>query len=721
MSEAATAFDGNPDFLAELCRYADALLERALWTRQGESASDTPESLASRRRIAREQHARELDELLSQAWQQLQARMDASVAQGCFIPWAHLVRLFQLTPGEQKLVLVALLPELNADYRMMLAQLAEGEAAADDGISLSAAARLLSDERNALQPALLADSPLRRWHIVELEPSGDALRLTGGVRLDPLLAAYLCGRAAPQLRVDEVLAELPAPQPLAALPIDAQALALAERFLARCGAAAPAAHAFLLQLQGPDERLLERVCAAIFAALQMSCVRLDAVRWFGRGAGTGSGAMRDRLRLLCRDALLCNRVLVLSGWQRAGAHTDDEYRAWTEAVLDTLLESQRYVVAINGPERALARQAHRYENHPVAPLLIRVPLPDAALRRAIWSAGAQDRALPLSDAELDKLADHYRFTHAQIEAVWKELDSRRLLDGGDGDAAALLEICRDASVVEQFSVAEEVKTRYRLDDIVLPPATRGWLQEMLHYAQHRHRVIEQWGFGRSHGNSRNLCVLFHGPSGTGKTMAASIVANELNLGLYRVDLANVLSKYIGETEKHLAQLFDQAEAMDVVLYFDEAESLFGKRTETQDAHDRYANLQTGYLLQRIETYPGVVILSTNLLGNMDKAFMRRFKFVIEYPFPDAAQRQALWRKAFPAEAPLGEDVDFALLAQKATLSGGNINTIALRAAMYAAAEDRSVSMDHLLRAVEREYDKLGKVFASEDFAWEEDD
>jgi SpoVK/Ycf46/Vps4 family AAA+-type ATPase len=188
-----------------------------------------------------------------------------------------------------------------------------------------------------------------------------------------------------------------------------------------------------------------------------------------------------------------------------------------------------------------------------------------------------------------------------------------------------------------------------------------------------------------------------------------------------VDLANLLSKYIGETEKHLAQLFDQAESMNVVLYFDEAESLFSKRTETHDAHDRYANLQTGYLLQRIETYPGIVILSTNLLRNMDTAFTRRFKFMIEYPFPGTEQRHQLWRKAFPPGAPLADDVDFELLADKATLSGGNINNIALRAAFYAAAEKNAVGMGHILRAVEREYDKLGKVFSAGDFAWTEDD
>lgn len=722
MNSTARAFSDNAAFLAELCRFADALIERALWMRQAVSAADDQGPLASRRRVAREQHARELDDMLSMTWVQLEAGMEASVAQDRFVPWIHLARLFQLTPLEQKLVLIALLPDIDAGYRAVLAELADGDSPTEHTLPLSAAANLLEGDRTSLPSVLLEDSPLLRWRVLELEPSCDVLRLAGRFRLDPVMATYLCGRAAPQLRLDDVLMELPPPGRLGDLLIDADARLLAERFVSRCGTAASEGTSFLLQLQGPDERMLERVCAAIFASLRMTCVRLDGGQWLGRDAGGGRAPMLGRLRLLCRDALLCNRVLVLGDWRRLSADTaDDEARTQVEAVLDTLLESQRYVVALNGPERVLTGQAHRYETHPVTPLLIRVPLPDAGLRRRIWMAGAERHALALSDARLDQLANSYPFTHAQIDAAWKELDSRRLLDGGSVDENLLLDICRDASVSEQFSVAEEVKTRYRLDDIVLPPATRGWLEEVLQYARHRHQVIEQWGFDRNHGNSRNLCVLFHGPSGTGKTMAASIIANELNLGLYRVDLANVLSKYIGETEKHLAQLFDQAEVMNVVLYFDEAESLFAKRTETRDAHDRYANLQTGYLLQRIETYPGIVILSTNLLGNMDKAFMRRFRFVIEYPFPSASQRRQLWRKAFPDGAPLADDVDFELLAEKASLSGGNINNIALRSAMYAATDCQAVNMGHLLRAIEREYDKLGKVFAEGDFAWGEDD
>ncbi|KAF1688195.1 ATPase [Pseudoxanthomonas broegbernensis] len=716
MNYAIPPFADNAAFLEALCHYADLLIDRALSRRQAVSMSKTPGSTAARQVSLREQHARELDVVLQTNWRQLDDRMQATLAHDCFIPWIHLAQLFQLTPLEQQVVLIALLPDIDPEYRGILAELSDGEAVAEPDLPLSVVAHLLGVPF-ALQASFLADGALRHWRLLEIGPQCDVLRLRGAFHIDATLAAYLSGRAVPQLRLYEALPELPAADMLETLQVDDSSRQLAERFVQRCGAGAPQDAAFLLQLQGPDARMLERLCAAIFTPLRMGCARLDCGLLTGRAAGEGRAAMLDRLRQLCRDALLCNRVLVLVDCHRmSGNAVDDETQALFSATLDTLMESQRYVVAINGPARVLSEHAHRFTRHRMTPLTIQVPMPDAALRRSLWQVGAKQQAIDVSEALLGKLVNSYLFTQSQIDSVLKEAASRRVLDGGDSAPETLLiDACRDASVTEQFSVAEEVKTRYRLDDIVLPEPTRGWLEEVLQYATHRHRVIEDWGFDRHNPNSRNLCVLFYGPSGTGKTMAASIVANELNLGLYRVDLAGVMSKYIGETEKHLAQLFDQAESMNVVLYFDEAESLFSKRTETHDAHDRYANIQTGYLLQRIETYPGIVILSTNMLKNLDQAFTRRFKFMIEYPFPGAAQRRQLWHKAFPPDAPLAADLDFELLAAKAALSGGNINNIALRAAFYAAAGQRAVGMEDVMRALEREYDKLGKVFAPADF------
>lgn len=720
MSVSPGPADANAAFLDALCRYADVLIDRAVARRESAAAASATGHLAERQRALREQYGLALQVEVTAAWQALQAGMQELLGSDRFVPWVHLAQMLQLDALEQQVLLVALLPELDATYRGVLAELAAGETVAEPWLPLSALTVLLDDPA-ALPSALLADGALRRWSVLELEPRADVLRPRGGFRLDETLAAYLCARAVPQLRLYEAVRELDPVATLDELSLEPAVREQAERFVERCGVDAPEEASFVLQLQGPDAPALEQLCAAIFSPLRMACAELDAAQ-LAAHANEGRAAVLERVRLLCRNAMLCNRVLVLTQCQRlTGDAADEEARGLFAAVFDALLESQRYVAAINAPARLLSERAHRYAAHPAVPVLIQLSMPDAAGRRRAWQQSAARHGLALPDELLDRLAGTYLFTETQIESALKELESRRLLDGDAPLDRLLLEVCRDASVSEQFSVAEEVKTRYRLEDIVLPAPTRAWLEELLQYARNRHQVIEQWGFDRHQANSRNLCVLFYGPSGTGKTMAASVIANELNLGLYRVDLSSVLSKYIGETEKHLARLFDQAESGNVVLCFDEAESLFAKRTEMHDAHDRYANLQTGYLLQRIETYPGIVVLSTNLLGNIDKAFTRRFKFIIEYPFPGAAQRRELWRKAFPADAPLAGDIDLDLLADRAPLSGGNIGNIVLRAAFYAAGAGRAIGMADLLKAVEREYDKLGKVFAPGEFAWGEDD
>lgn len=711
-------FADNAAFISALCAYADRLMERAIIS-QPDTVPAMQGALAARLHAVREQQLQRQDAALAAAWQQLEQDMLETLDEGVFIPWINLARLCQLSSLEQQLLLIAMLPDFDPGYRALLLDASGGEAVAESWLPLSVMARMLEHARGNVQAALLSDGALLHWHLLEIDPQGDVLRLLGGFRVDPAIAAYACGRAVPQLQLYEPLPDITPSGELEALPVDAAALTAAQAFISHCDPNAPTDASYVLQLQGPDAPMLERFCAALFAGMKMRCVRLDSRQCVGRDRA----GMLQRLRLLCRNAMLCNRVLVISDAQRlgAGALEDDATPGPLENVLDTLLESQRYVVTLNGPWRAVAEYTHRYSRHAAMPLLISLATPDVSLRRRIWQDGLEQHAFTPDDSLLDKLVNGYLFTASQVDAVLKEVDSRRLLDSTSSSEDLLLDAAREASVSEQFSVAQEVKTPYRMSDIVLPDRTRDWLQEVLHYAQHRHRVVEEWGFERHNPNSRNLCVLFHGPSGTGKTMAASIVANELNLGLYRVDLANVLSKYIGETEKHLAQLFDQAETMNVVLYFDEAESLFSKRTEMRDAHDRYANVQTGYLLQRIETYPGIVILSTNLMKNMDTAFTRRFKFIIEYPFPGLEQRRELWRKAFPSDTPLAGDLDIDLLAAKAMLSGGHINNIALRAAFYAVAEGEAVGMPHVMKAVEREYDKLGKAFLRSEFAWSADD
>ena len=250
---------------------------------------------------------------------------------------------------------------------------------------------------------------------------------------------------------------------------------------------------------------------------------------------------------------------------------------------------------------------------------------------------------------------------------------------------------------------------------MLPVDSTQQLHEICEQVRHRARVFEAWEFDRKLSLGKGLNALFCGPSGTGKTMAAGIVARELGLDLYKIELSGVVSKYIGETEKNLARVFDEAEATSAILFFDEADALFGKRSEVKDAHDRYANVETSYLLQRMEEYEGISILATNLRRNMDDAFVRRIAFVVQFPEPEEPERLRIWQGVFPEALPRRDDIDLAFMARQFKLSGGHIKNIALSAAFLSATDGTAMSMRHIVRATRRELQKMGKSVASVEF------
>jgi hypothetical protein len=259
-------------------------------------------------------------------------------------------------------------------------------------------------------------------------------------------------------------------------------------------------------------------------------------------------------------------------------------------------------------------------------------------------------------------------------------------------------------------LAVKITPRCGWDDIVLADEKIVLLREICGQAAFRHRVMDEWGFKKKLSYGRGLSVLFSGPPGTGKTMAAQVIARELQLDLYRIDLSCVVSKYIGETEKNLSRIFHEAEMFDAILFFDEADALFGKRTEVSDAHDRYANIETAYLLQKMEEYEGMVILATNLKGNMDEAFTRRLRFIVEFPFPGEASRRCIWSSHFPEAAPVDGSIDHEWLARQFPVTGGSIRNIILNAAFLAARNGGAIKMEHIISGAKREYEKTGKLW-----------
>ena len=274
--------------------------------------------------------------------------------------------------------------------------------------------------------------------------------------------------------------------------------------------------------------------------------------------------------------------------------------------------------------------------------------------------------------------------------------------------------CRLHSNRKLAELAQKITPHYTWDDLVLPDDQMAQLGEIYHQVQYRALVYDAWGFDRKLAMGKGVSILFAGPPGTGKTMAADVLAGALGLDLYKIDLSTVVSKYIGETEKNLARIFGEARTSNAILFFDEADALFGKRTQVRDAHDRYANVEISYLLQKMEEYDGVVVLATNLRKNLDEAFVRRLHVTVEFPMPDVADRRRIWAQIWPDATPRDPDLDLEFLARQIEVAGGSIRNIALAGAFLAAADGRVVTMAHLLRATHREYQKMGKLLTATD-------
>jgi SpoVK/Ycf46/Vps4 family AAA+-type ATPase len=345
------------------------------------------------------------------------------------------------------------------------------------------------------------------------------------------------------------------------------------------------------------------------------------------------------------------------------------------------------------------------------------PLPSYSVRKQLWESCLKNYNLE-DEVDLNALASKFRFSGGQITDAAHTAFSFAGEQNPDSPVLSMEDLyngCKIQSNQKLSSLALKTKPHYTWKDLVLPKDTLEHLKEVSGFVKYKGKVHFDWGFENKLSLGKGLNVLFSGPPGTGKTMAAEVLANEAKLDLYKIDLSIVVSKYIGETEKNLKTIFEEAQTSNCILFFDEADALFGKRSEVKDAHDRYANIETGYLLQKMEEYEGIVILATNLSKNIDSAFLRRMRYVIEFPFPDKEQRTQIWKGIFPYEAPLSKDVDYEFVSEKLNLSGGNIKNIALTAAFYAAEDSCEIGMSQIIRAARREYIKMGKPFLKEDF------
>lgn len=348
---------------------------------------------------------------------------------------------------------------------------------------------------------------------------------------------------------------------------------------------------------------------------------------------------------------------------------------------------------------------------------IECEIPNEKERETHWKKFSENYKLN-QNIKLGVFTESFRFTPGQIRGALNYGESLAVWNGninGTITKNELFKACYLQSNRKLNDLAKKIEPIYNWNVIVLPTEQKDQLREICNQMKLRSVVYGDWGFDKRLSLGKGINVLFSGPPGCGKTMAAEVIANDLGLEIYKIDLSQLVSKYIGETEKNLSKIFLEAETSNAILFFDEADSMFGKRSEVKDAHDRYANLETSYLLQKIEEYRGIVILATNLNENMDEAFLRRLNFSVQFPFPEKDFRKLIWQGMFPKGAPLDDNMDYEFMADKFMLSGGSIKNIALNAAFYAAEEGTNIGMQHIMLSAKREYKKLGKTFLKSDF------
>jgi hypothetical protein len=594
----------------------------------------------------------------------------------------RLEQAFSLSSFESDVLLLCAGAEIDAELGSLIAR-AQGDSSRSAPTFGMLLARLPQANWSAIGP----DAPLRRWRLIDV---GAGLGVTQApLRIDERILHFLLGFGAFDERLAALMSPLPAPSDSALPPSHA---ALAEAVAAVWLGGESAAAAPLVQLCGARAD-----CNAIAAA---AALRLDLGAAL-IGANRLPAAATDLdvfVRLWQRESALSNLgVLVVDLEETAPAEGEaPRPRSAVDALLDRL----------TGPVIVRDREPRRHGSRPLVTFDVGHPSHDE--QRALWLAHLGPAA-PSPD-ELERIIDQFSLSAADIAALGtqaREVDAPR---------PALWDLCRHRMRGALDGLAQRVTTNLKWDDLVLPDAQKRMLTDIAAQLRGRATVYERWGFGETSRRGRGVSALFHGPSGAGKTMAAEVLASELRLDLYHIDLSRVVSKYIGETEANLRRVFDAAEDNGAVLLFDEADSLFGARSEVKDSHDRYANIEVSYLLQRMESYRGLAILTTNMRAGIDEAFLRRLRFSIAFPFPDVAQRVEIWRRIFPHAAEV-RGIDADKLA-KLRLAGGNIRNIALNAAFLAVNAQEPVQMSHVRAAAEAEYAKLERrLTQAESEAW----
>jgi hypothetical protein len=630
------------------------------------------------------------DRRVEELGRQVGARSQATLAEGRSLPFLDVAAEFALSPIAVQVLAVAAGPALRGEIARLYGVLAndEGRPICDRYLI----ELILGGTDHALRAQVASElepeSPLVKYGVVRILPSPPDQYLFAGVTVEPVLMSRLRGQPHAGAGAGAVTTIRHADRPLDRLVLPPS---LVRELIAALVPPTPPARPLRLILRGRPGSGRTSLAAALVERAGRHLAVVDCERLPRTGFGQ---ALRVELGL----ALLRGAVPCVSGLELA----DSDDREALEQVRETLRGYPGPLIVRGSPE-------HRPPLDP-GHLSFTLPALNEGERAAFWRAALARRGLRADG--VDRLAARFRVGPGTIERILAQVVA---VGGPDLAARDLSEeldrAARQHIDVRLAKVATQVDRLARWDQVALPDDTLDSIREFIGRVRHRRTVYEAWGFDRKVATSRGLVALFYGPPGTGKTMVAGLIARELGLDLFRVDLARITSKWIGETEKNLGEVFDAAEDGQALILFDEADSLFAKRTEVKSSVDRYANLEVNYLLQRLDSFEGIAILTTNLEGSIDQAFKRRLSLRLAFPFPDEDMRVRLWAAHIPSEVPTRDDFDFVDLARRFPMSGGYIRNSALRAAFLAAQEGAPLAQDHLQRAIALEYREMGKLSA----------